>query len=115
MSGRRYHMMEIVGDPMLVPVLVSDEGPTPPSTPLFRKGEPMSLDPLGCTTCMCDPCVCPPVQKCPQCGQPIVTPVQRKIIYRDRDPRTGKAVIRDKTPTFCSEQCGLHHQYAHEG
>lgn len=29
MSGRRYHFMEIVGDPMLLPVLIANEGPRP--------------------------------------------------------------------------------------
>lgn len=104
MSGRRYHMMEIVGEPLLIPVLVADEGPAPNLSPLFRKGEPMPDLPAP-----------PPVPKCPQCGGPIVTPVPRKIFYRDRDPRTGKAKVCEMTPDFCSEQCGLHNQYSHEG
>jgi len=50
--------------------------------------------------------------KCPQCGKPITTPVQRKITQRDNRAYKG---IRTNTITFCSEICGAHYQMGCEG
>jgi hypothetical protein len=46
-----------------------------------------------------------PKDKCPYCGNPIETPVQRRIISR---PPRG-------TMTFCSEACGGYYQMGCEG
>ena len=53
--------------------------------------------------------------KCPQCGQPMTTPVTRTIYRRDRDPYTRKAYNRRSDMQFCSEKCGGHYQMGCEG
>ena len=56
-----------------------------------------------------------PPQKCPQCGNPIVNQVTRRIFDRDRDPVTRKAFVRQRDIQFCTDKCGGHYQMAHEG
>lgn len=53
--------------------------------------------------------------KCPQCYKPIETPVNRRIIGRGYNPVTRKQFVETRHMEFCSEQCGLHHQYSLEG
>lgn len=54
------------------------------------------------------------IKTCPQCNKPIEKSVSRTIIFRDRD-QYGRAFVNKKTMDFCSEECGTHHQWAHEG
>lgn len=56
-----------------------------------------------------------PMQKCPQCGQPMETPVTARIIDRSRDPVTRKAFVRQRDIQFCSPKCGGHYQMGCEG
>lgn len=53
--------------------------------------------------------------KCPQCYKPIETPVKRTVFGRGFNPVTRKQFVEKRDMTFCSEQCGLHHQYSLEG
>lgn len=53
--------------------------------------------------------------KCPQCYKPIETPVKRRIFGRGYNPVTRKQFAETRDMEFCSEQCGLHHQYSLEG
>lgn len=57
----------------------------------------------------------PTKPKCPQCGQPIESPVRREIFRRDRDPYTRRAITRKDVMEFCSAQCGGHYQMGCEG
>lgn len=53
--------------------------------------------------------------KCYHCNKVIEKLVTRRIFDRVRDEYTGKQKVRDRVLNFCSEECGLHCQYAHEG
>lgn len=55
------------------------------------------------------------VKKCYQCGKDMEKPVPRRIFDRVYDHAIGRQKVRERVLLFCSEECGTHCQYAHEG
>lgn len=52
---------------------------------------------------------------CPQCNTPIVKPHMATIIDRAYDTRVRRQYVRQRSMTFCSDQCGGHYQCGCEG
>lgn len=57
----------------------------------------------------------PDKPKCPQCYNPIETPVTRKIIDQTRDPGARRSRVRERMRDFCWATCGTHYQMGCEG